>query len=110
MNAVSGSSKWILKIGLSDKEWAAIEVGNKTTVKLDAFPGQQFNGEISKNLFPLTQQVAHSRQKFKLILINNNPLLECLEQHRFALRNRPSNSACPTKRCLKPMVKKGSFL
>ena len=48
MNAVSGSSKWILKIGLSDKEWAAIEVGNKTTVKLDAFPAQQFNGEISK--------------------------------------------------------------
>jgi len=48
MNAVSGSSKWILKIGLSDKEWAAIEVRNRATVTVDAFPGQLFNGVISK--------------------------------------------------------------
>jgi RND family efflux transporter MFP subunit len=48
MNAVSGSSKWILKIGLSDKEWAAVEVGNKAPVMLDAFPGKTFNGIVSK--------------------------------------------------------------
>ncbi len=48
MNAVSGSSKWILKIGLSDKEWAAIEVKNKATVTVDAFPGQLFNGVVGK--------------------------------------------------------------
>jgi len=48
VNAVSSSSKWILKVGLSDKEWAAIEVGNKATVKFDAFPSQLFEGLISK--------------------------------------------------------------
>jgi membrane fusion protein, multidrug efflux system len=48
INALSGSSKWILKIGLSDKEWSAIEVGNKATVSVDAFPGKPFNGVISK--------------------------------------------------------------
>jgi RND family efflux transporter MFP subunit len=47
-NALSGSSKWILKIGLSDKEWSAIEVGNKATVSVDAFPGKPFDGVISK--------------------------------------------------------------
>jgi len=47
-NALSASSKWILKIGLSDKEWSAIEVGNKATVSVDAFPAQQFNGVVSK--------------------------------------------------------------
>src|SRR5215470_12362568 len=31
VNAVSNSSKWILKVGLSDKEWAVIEAGNKAT-------------------------------------------------------------------------------
>jgi membrane fusion protein, multidrug efflux system len=48
MNAVSASSKWVLRVGLSDKEWAAIQVGNKAMVSLDAFPGQQFTGTISK--------------------------------------------------------------
>ncbi|HEV8286257.1 MAG TPA: efflux RND transporter periplasmic adaptor subunit [Chitinophagaceae bacterium] len=48
VNAISASSKWILKIGLSDKEWAAIAVGNKAAVTVDAFPGQLFNGIVSK--------------------------------------------------------------
>lgn len=47
-NALSASSKWILKIGLSDREWSAIEVGNKATISVDAFPGKLFNGVISK--------------------------------------------------------------
>jgi RND family efflux transporter MFP subunit len=48
VNAVSNSSKWILRVGLSDKEWAVIEAGNKATVKFDAFPSQLFEGVISK--------------------------------------------------------------
>jgi RND family efflux transporter MFP subunit len=47
-NALSASSKWILKVGLSDKEWSAIEVGNKANVLVDAFPGKLFKGVISK--------------------------------------------------------------
>jgi RND family efflux transporter MFP subunit len=48
VNAVSSSSKWVLRVGLSDREWAAIEIGNKATIKLDAFPSQVFHGVISK--------------------------------------------------------------
>jgi RND family efflux transporter MFP subunit len=48
INALSGSSKWILKIGLSDKEWSTIEVGNKASVSVDAFPGKLFDGAISR--------------------------------------------------------------
>jgi RND family efflux transporter MFP subunit len=48
VNAVGGSSNWILQIGLSDQEWAGIEVGNKASVTMDAFPGEQFTGIVSK--------------------------------------------------------------
>jgi RND family efflux transporter MFP subunit len=48
INALSSSSKWILKIGLSDKEWSAIEVGNKATVLMDAFAEKLFTGVVSK--------------------------------------------------------------
>jgi len=42
----SGASDWILKAGVTDKEWAAIEIGNKATVALDAFPGKLFNAFV----------------------------------------------------------------
>ncbi|HYF32206.1 MAG TPA: efflux RND transporter periplasmic adaptor subunit [Chitinophagaceae bacterium] len=48
MNAVSGSSKWILKAGVADKEWSAIETGNTATVQFDAFPGKTFPAVVSK--------------------------------------------------------------
>ncbi|MBI5372847.1 MAG: efflux RND transporter periplasmic adaptor subunit [Sphingobacteriales bacterium] len=48
MNAASASSKWILKLGLADHDWALVENGNKATVKIDAFPGKIFPAVVSK--------------------------------------------------------------
>ncbi len=42
INETSGASDWVLKLGVTDKEWAAIETGNKATVVLDAFPDKIF--------------------------------------------------------------------
>jgi len=46
ISETSGASDWILKAGVTDKEWAAIEIGNKATVALDAFPGKIFNSFV----------------------------------------------------------------
>jgi membrane fusion protein, multidrug efflux system len=48
MSAVSTNSKWILKAGISDREWATIKQGDNATVTIDAFPGKTFNGIVSK--------------------------------------------------------------
>lgn len=48
MNIISGGSKWILKVGVPDKEWAVIENGNKAEVKFDAYPGKTFPAIVSK--------------------------------------------------------------
>lgn len=48
MRSISSSSKWILKIGVSDREWAVIEKGNSAFVTVDAFPGKQFKAVVSK--------------------------------------------------------------
>jgi len=48
VGAVSPHSKWVLNIGISDREWAAIEKGNKATVMVDAFPGVVFQAVVSK--------------------------------------------------------------
>ncbi|MEO6638726.1 MAG: efflux RND transporter periplasmic adaptor subunit [Ginsengibacter sp.] len=48
MNIINGGSKWILKVGVPDKEWAIIENGNKADVKFDAYPGKTFSAIVSK--------------------------------------------------------------
>jgi RND family efflux transporter MFP subunit len=40
------SGNWILKVGVSDKQWAAVSNGSKATVALDAFPGKVFEGKV----------------------------------------------------------------
>jgi len=46
INETSGSSDWVLKLGVTDKEWAAIETGNEATVVLDAFPDKTFTANV----------------------------------------------------------------
>lgn len=48
MNVSSGSSKWVLKAGLSDADWSAIENGNKAQVSIDAFPAKHFPAVVTK--------------------------------------------------------------
>ncbi|HEY5746857.1 MAG TPA: efflux RND transporter periplasmic adaptor subunit [Chryseolinea sp.] len=44
----NGAAKgdWILKVGVSDKQWAAVKNGDKTTVLIDAFPEKTFKGTV----------------------------------------------------------------
>lgn len=42
----AGKGEWILKAGLSDKEWALIKVGDEANIHVDAFPGQSLAGVV----------------------------------------------------------------
>jgi RND family efflux transporter MFP subunit len=42
INENTGPGGWTLRLGLPDKAWAAIELGQAATVTIDAFPGQSF--------------------------------------------------------------------
>jgi RND family efflux transporter MFP subunit len=47
MNGTAGSD-WVMRFGVSDKDWAVLGKGNKGTVSLDAYPNKTFNGIISQ--------------------------------------------------------------
>ncbi len=47
-SAVSNSSKWILNVGLTDKEWASVNIGDKAIIQFDAYPGKDFNAIVSR--------------------------------------------------------------
>lgn len=48
INVDDGSKGWVLKAGLSDKEWAAVELGNSADVLIDAFPSKTFRARVTK--------------------------------------------------------------
>ncbi|CAG5007339.1 Multidrug resistance protein MexA [Dyadobacter sp. CECT 9275] len=38
---------WVVRIGVSDKDWARLKMGDKATVNLDAYPNEPFTGKVS---------------------------------------------------------------
>ena len=48
LNATSRKD-WVVRVGVSDKDWARLREGNRAEVELDAFPGKTFTANV-KNL------------------------------------------------------------
>ena len=44
----TSKGEWILKVGVSDKEWSSLKIGDKATVTVDAFENKAFNGSIKR--------------------------------------------------------------
>ncbi len=42
------SGEWLIKVGLTDKDWARINVGERTQIKLEAYSDEVFEGIIKK--------------------------------------------------------------
>ena len=40
------SGAWLLRIGLSDKDWSMVETGNSAQIVFDAFPNKVFSGNV----------------------------------------------------------------
>lgn len=48
LNELGANSKWILRAGVADREWAQLAIGNKAVVTTDAFPGRSFPAVVTK--------------------------------------------------------------
>jgi len=44
----AGQGKWILKTGVSDREWAALQINDKATVTTDALANKQFEASVTR--------------------------------------------------------------
>lgn len=48
LSTTSGQSKWVLRAGLSDKEWSLIQPDDSATATLDAYPDRIFRGTVTR--------------------------------------------------------------
>jgi len=44
----TSNSDWVIRFGVSDKDWAVLQKGDKAEVTLDAYPGRTFTGIITE--------------------------------------------------------------
>ncbi|MDX2001985.1 MAG: efflux RND transporter periplasmic adaptor subunit [Chitinophagales bacterium] len=44
----SSASDWVVKVGIPDKEWARLHIGDKAKVKIDAYPDEVFQATVSQ--------------------------------------------------------------
>lgn len=42
------SQDWVIKVGLADRDWAKINIGDKAKVRFDAYPDEVFEGTVSQ--------------------------------------------------------------
>jgi multidrug efflux system membrane fusion protein len=47
MNATSNDD-WVVKLGVSDRDWALLKKGDPATISIDAYPAETFKGIINK--------------------------------------------------------------
>ncbi|OIN57679.1 efflux RND transporter periplasmic adaptor subunit [Arsenicibacter rosenii] len=47
---ISGNRQngWVVRVGVSDKDWARLKIGNRATITLDAYPNQTFTGTVQE--------------------------------------------------------------
>jgi membrane fusion protein, multidrug efflux system len=46
--ATANTNDWVVRVGVSDRDWAALKVGNATQIGFDAYPNETFTGRVSK--------------------------------------------------------------
>lgn len=59
-------NSWVLKVGLSDKDWALVEVGNNAQIVFDAYPTAKFMGKVSRKPMATDKEIGVFQVEIKL--------------------------------------------
>ena len=46
--ATANTNDWVVRVGVSDRDWAVLRVGNAANISFDAYPNETFAGKITK--------------------------------------------------------------
>lgn len=44
----TGAQDWVVRVGLSDRDWARLQLGDRAEAQLSAYPGETFSATVSK--------------------------------------------------------------
>ena len=71
----NSNQEWVLRVGLSDRDWAQIEIGNPSYVTMTAFPDQIFEGKVFRKSAAAEQGTGSFQVEIKLENQGFNPAI-----------------------------------
>lgn len=73
INEANGNSNYLLKVGVTDKEWAATSPGQKAIVTLDGYPNQKFDAFIFRKSQASDRAAGSFQIELKISLNSTQP-------------------------------------
>lgn len=73
INETSKNSNYLLKVGLTDKEWAAVKMGQKAIVTLDGFPDEKLEAVVFRKSQASDAALGSFQVELKLDMKNQKP-------------------------------------
>ncbi|SNR41081.1 efflux RND transporter periplasmic adaptor subunit [Flavobacterium sp. ov086] len=73
INETSHNNNYLLKIGLTDTEWAAAKIGQKAVVTLDGYPDKQFDALVFRKSQSADAALGSFQVELKLEMKNSKP-------------------------------------
>jgi RND family efflux transporter MFP subunit len=73
INETSKNNNYLLKVGLTDKEWASVKIGQKAIVTLDGFPDEKFEATIFRKSQAADAAIGSFQIELKLNMKNQKP-------------------------------------
>lgn len=73
INETSKNNNYLLKVGLTDTEWASVKIGQKATVTLDGFPDTIFEASIFRKSQAADAALGSFQVELKLDMKNSKP-------------------------------------
>lgn len=73
INEISKNNNYLLKVGLTDVEWASVKIGQKATVTLDGFPDEKFEAAIFRKSQAADVALGSFQIELKLNMKNQKP-------------------------------------
>lgn len=73
INETSHNNNYLLKIGLTDTEWASVKIGQKAVVTLDGYPDKKFDAFVFRKSQAADRAIGSFQVELKLIMSDSKP-------------------------------------
>lgn len=73
INETNQNNNYLLKVGLTDKEWASVKIGQKAIVTLDGFPDEEFEATFFRKSQASDAALGSFQIELKLNMKNQKP-------------------------------------
>lgn len=94
-NTAEQNNGYLLKVGVTDREWAVVKPGQTAKVLLDGYPGQAFNATVFRKLQAADREIGSFQVELKLKLDKVVPAVGMFGKAEIATNQQESATVIP---------------